>query len=70
MLTVYENRLQSKTCIPKRDDRIKAHFTTCFIALTLFCYLEKELDLKLQAAKSYRGNITLFFEIEEKTGTQ
>lgn len=27
-----------------RDDRIKAHFTTCFLALTLFRYLEKRLD--------------------------
>ena len=27
-----------------RDDRIKAHFTTCFLALTLFRYLEKKLN--------------------------
>jgi transposase len=26
-----------------RDDRIKAHFTTCFLALTLYRYLEKSL---------------------------
>jgi len=26
-----------------RDDRIKAHFTTCFLAITLFRYLEKKL---------------------------
>jgi len=26
-----------------RDDRIKAHFTTCFLALTLYRYLEKRL---------------------------
>ena len=29
-----------------RDDRIKAHFTTCYLALVLFRYLEKELDYK------------------------
>ena len=28
----------------KRDDRIRAHFTTCFLALTLYRYLEKELN--------------------------
>ena len=28
----------------QRDDRIKAHFTTCFLALTLFRYLEQKLD--------------------------
>ncbi len=27
-----------------RDDRIKAHFTTCFLSLTLFRYLEKQLN--------------------------
>jgi len=29
-----------------RDDRIKAHFTTCFLALVLHRYLEKRLDSK------------------------
>lgn len=28
------------------DQRIKAHFTTCFIALVVFRYLEKALDYK------------------------
>jgi transposase len=27
-----------------RDDRIRAHFTTCFLALTLYRYLEKKLN--------------------------
>jgi len=27
-----------------REDRIKAHFTTCFLALVIFRYLEKKLD--------------------------
>jgi transposase len=35
----------------KRDDRIKAHFTTCFIALTLFRYLEKRLDNKYTSSE-------------------
>lgn len=30
----------------KKDDRIKAHFTTCFLALTLFRYLENRLNYK------------------------
>lgn len=30
----------------KRDDRIKAHFTTCFLALTIFRILEKRLKNK------------------------
>lgn len=28
----------------RRDNRIKAHFTTCFLALVLYRYLEKRLD--------------------------
>ena len=28
----------------KRDDRIKAHFLTCFIALLLYKYLEKKVN--------------------------
>lgn len=28
-----------------RDDRIKAHFTTCFLSLTLYRYLEKQLNV-------------------------
>lgn len=27
-----------------RDDRITAHFTTCFLSLVLHRYLEKELE--------------------------
>ena len=29
-----------------RDDRIEAHFTTCFISLMIYRYLEKRLDEK------------------------
>lgn len=29
-----------------REDRIKAHFLTCFLALVIFRYLEKKLDCK------------------------
>ena len=30
----------------KRDDRIEAHFTTCFISLLIYRLLEKRLDEK------------------------
>lgn len=39
----------------KRDDRIKAHFTTCFIALTLYRYLEKKLDLNYTSSEIIQG---------------
>ncbi|RDY26122.1 IS1634 family transposase, partial [Lachnotalea glycerini] len=39
----------------KRDDRIKAHFTTCFIALTLYRYLEKRLNGKFTTSEIMKG---------------
>jgi len=33
----------------KRDDRIKAHFTTCFMALMIYRFLEKKLEEKFTA---------------------
>lgn len=40
----YENRISGTTRVYlSRDDRIYAHFTTCFLALTLYRFLEKIL---------------------------
>jgi len=39
----------------KRDDRIKAHFTTCFIALTLYRYLEKKVNGKFTTSEIMKG---------------
>lgn len=34
-----------------RDDRIKAHFTTCFLSLTVYRYLEKQLKEKFTSSE-------------------
>jgi transposase len=34
-----------------RDDRIKAHFTTCFLSLTLYRYLEKQLKVEFTSSE-------------------
>ena len=34
-----------------RDDRIKAHFTTCFLSLTIYRYLEKRLQEKFTSSE-------------------
>ena len=34
-----------------RDDRIKAHFTTCFLSLTVYRYLEKRLNEKFTSSE-------------------
>lgn len=38
-----------------RDDRIQAHFTTCFLALVLYRYLEKYLDEKFTTQEILNG---------------
>ncbi len=37
-----------------RDDRIKAHFTTCFLSLTIYRYLEKRLKEKFTSSEIIR----------------
>ena len=41
-----KTEFKSRPVYLSRDDRIKAHFTTCFLALTIFRYLEKKTDEK------------------------
>jgi transposase len=38
-----------------RDDRIFAHFTTCFLALTLYRFLEKTLENRFTCHKIIQG---------------
>ena len=38
----------------KNDDRIKAHFTTCFLALAIYRYLEKRLEEKFTSSDIIR----------------
>ena len=39
----------------RKDSRITAHFTTCFLALVLFRYLEKRLDHKYTSEQIVKG---------------
>ena len=41
-----KTEFKSRPVYLSREDRIKAHFTTCFLALVIFRYLEKKLDNK------------------------
>jgi transposase len=43
---IMKSEFKSRPVYLSRDDRIKAHFTTCFLALIIFRYLEKKLDYK------------------------
>ena len=41
---IMKTEFEARPVYLKRDDRIKAHFTTCFIALLIYQILEKKLD--------------------------
>lgn len=41
---IMKSEFKSRPVYLSREDRIKAHFTTCFLALVIFRYLEKKID--------------------------
>ena len=41
-----KSEFKSRPVYLSREDRIKAHFTTCFLSLVIFKYLEKKLENK------------------------
>ena len=43
---IMKDEFKARPVFLSRDDRIQAHFTTCFLALTLYRYLERALDEK------------------------
>ncbi|WP_152641374.1 transposase, partial [Caldibacillus thermoamylovorans] len=43
---IMKSEFSARPVYLSRDDRIKAHFTTCFIAMTIFRILEKRLKEK------------------------
>lgn len=43
---IMKSEFKSRPVYLSRDDRIRAHFTTCFLALVIYRYLEHNLDEK------------------------
>ncbi len=41
---IMKSEFKARPVYLQKDERIKAHFTTCFLALVLYRYLEKQLD--------------------------
>jgi len=52
---IMKSEFKARPVYLKRDDRIKAHFTTCFISLIVFRLLEKRLDEKYTAHEIIAG---------------
>ena len=48
---IMKSEFKARPVFLSREDRIKAHFTTCFLALVLFRYLEKKLDEKYTSSQ-------------------
>lgn len=46
---IMKSEFKSRAVYLSREDRIRAHFTTCFIALMIFRYLEKKMGDKYTA---------------------
>jgi tetrahydromethanopterin S-methyltransferase subunit G len=52
---IMKSEFKARPVYLQRDDRIKAHFTTCFISLLLYRVLEKKLDEKFTCPQIIRG---------------
>ena len=48
---IMKSEFNSRPVYLSREDRIKAHFTTCFLSLVIYRYLEKKLDEKFTTSQ-------------------
>lgn len=52
---IMKSEFKARPVYLSRDDRIQTHFTTCFLALVLYRYLEKSLDEKFTCNEIING---------------
>jgi transposase len=52
---IMKSEFKARPVFLSRSDRIKAHFTTCFLALLVFRLLEKQLDKKFTVCQIIHG---------------
>jgi len=61
---IMKSEFKARPVYLTRDDRIEAHFTTCFLAMVLYRFLEKHLENKFTCSEIIRGLRDMnFFEI-------
>ncbi len=58
---IMKTEFQARPVYLSRDDRIHAHFTTCFLALTLYRFLEKFLEERFSCHRIIEGLRNLNF---------
>ena len=52
---IMKSEFKSRPVYLSRDERIKAHFTTCFLSLVVYRYLEKALGSKFTTCEIIKG---------------
>ena len=50
---IMKTDFKSRPVYHSRDEMIKAHFMTCFLALIIYRYVEKKLDERYTATENY-----------------
>jgi hypothetical protein len=59
-----KNEFKTRPVYLSRDDRIVAHFTTCFLALVVYRFLEKKLENRFTTSEIIQGLRDMnFFEV-------
>jgi len=62
---IMKSEFKARPVYLSRDDRIKAHFTTCFLALLIYRFLEKKLYDKFTCSEIIQGLVDMnFFELK------
>jgi transposase len=64
---IMKSEFKARPVYLSKDDRIQAHFTTCFISLIIFRFLEKKLEEKFTCHEIISGLRDMeFFEIKDE----
>lgn len=64
---IMKSEFKARPVYLSRDDRIKAHFTTCFMSLIIYRLLEKRLDEKFTCSEIVSGLQDMnFYEIDRE----
>ncbi len=65
---IMKSEFKARPVYLSRDDRIRAHFTTCFLALTIYRFLEKRLEEKFTTYEIISNLKDMNFERVPHTG--
>ena len=64
---IMKSEFKSRPVFHRKEDMIKAHFTTCFLALIVYRYVEKKLDEKYTAPEIIETLRNMNIKLENET---